>query len=143
MDPSLHIKLDGKQEGGRMNKEESGCAPAVCCHRPPAAVPASSSCATSGVGYLCLAIPSGGQYILQPSQHTHTLYCCHRQDSRSPGFLALPWFSPPTSLLSSLSGLPRVACRSHLCVIYPASSEIHGTSCLANDAQIKVLEPFL
>ena len=56
-----------------MNKEESGCAPAAYCHRPPAAASLAAAPATSGVGYLCLAIPSGGQSY-RYHDHCCTLY---------------------------------------------------------------------
>ena len=116
----------------RMNIEESGCAPAAGCHRPQQ-LPASQLRPPHPVSATCVWPYLAAASIYHNHRSTHYSTAAIAKTPALPGSLALPWSSPPMSLLSPLSGLPRVACRSHLCVICPASSEIHGTSCLVSD----------
>ena len=115
-----------------MNIEESGCAPAAGCHRPqqlPASQlrpphPVSATCVwpyLAAVTYTTTiaahtystaaiaktpALP--GSWLYRGSHHRRR--CCH---------LCLVCLVSPVGLSA--------------CVICPASSEIHGTSCLADD----------
>ena len=80
----------------RMNTEESGCAPAVCCHRPPAAASLAAAPATSGVGYLCLAYPAAASHTVTTTTaaHTYSVAAIARTST-------LPWSAGSTEDLST------------------------------------------
>ena len=116
----------------RMNTEESGCAPAVCCHRPPAAVPASTA-APLPVSATCAGPHlAAASYTKTTAAHTYSTAAIARTPT-------LPWSAGSTVVLSTaVSDVASVwVCLVSpvglVCVICPASSAIHGTSCLGDD----------
>ena len=98
----------------RMNTEESGCAPAVCCHRPPAAVPASTA-APLPVSATCAGPHlAAASYTKTTAAHTYSTAAIARTPT-------LPWSAGSTVVLStavsdvaSILGLTRVAFLSSL-----------------------------
>ena len=116
----------------RMNTEESGCAPAVCCHRPPAAVPASTA-APLPVSATCAGPHlAAASYTKTTAAHTYSTAAIARTPT-------LPWSAGSTvDLTTDVVAVTSVwVClvspASPVSVICPAASAIHGTSCLADD----------
>ena len=107
---------DGQREERKKDEQRGKWKRPSCL----AAVPASQLFPPLPVSATCAGahLAAAGPVIPRPPQH-NLLRCCHRQDSSTPSPLALPlvpWFSPPTSMLSLTSGLalPRVASQSRL-----------------------------
>ena len=121
-----------REEGGRrMNKGKSGCAPAVCCHRPqqlPASqlrppLPVSATCVWPYLAAASLTTTTAAHSTpLQPSPELP-----HSGSAGSTAVLTTDVVAVTSVWVCLVSPVGLV------CVICPASSAIHGTSCHADD----------